>query len=226
MKAKSILLGIAVIALLALFLGGLMGMKVSHSGDFPNLDKVLSELEALEKKHIKVGVAAAENSELAKYAEIRAKSGKFLAVPLVKVAKGKSPGEFGKDYFFLKKEIGRDGIEKKYLARSEGKRVIKYYILKKSVKIPERSFMRSTFEGKTYEFEVVDKAFTGLCMGERTADDVCVALGGFLVDAVKKTIRSGVGPANSSLTLSLKNSNSTLMDSYDLFKSIKYEIEG
>lgn len=216
------------ILLCAIFCGVTMGIKVTHES-FVNLDDIKAELSLLDGKTVIVGVQADENSHLAKYAaanefgaEITATKTKFLAIPLDIESKGKSPREFSNLFFVPGKHDGYG-----FLARADGDKLKRLFILKKSVKIPERAFIRTAINNKATwklaETEVAE-ALERLLSGKITADGVCVALGESLKAAIKNSIASNIGPSNSPLTRSLKGSNQTLIDSGDLLKSINYEI--
>lgn len=97
------------------------------------------------------------------------------------------------------------------------------------ITIPERSFMRSTFDNDAAlkkPFEQFDAAVMQIFTGEGTALQAANVLGNALVAAIKHTMRSNVGPANSEFTLARKGEGKgTLVDKARLFQSIGYEIK-
>ena len=202
-----------------------MPAKVTEKVYLPHVEKELSEL--LRKKVI-VGPSAQNGSELAMYAaanefgaEITPKSATFLAIPVRPEAKERSPRDFD-----LKPVFPKDGTP--YLAKIEGGAVIPYYILKKKVTIPERSYMRSTFDRRETQdklMRVLKDSIKRLIAGAMRADDVTNALGASLAASVKSQIASNIGPPNASITIALKRGKSTtLVDEGHLVKSISWEV--
>ncbi len=204
-----------------------MGARVKEKVFLPHLE---AELKALNSMKIIIGPVAAEGSELAKYAgsnefgaEIKPKNTRFLAVPLRPEAKERSPRDFDLVPIFPK-----NGTP--YLARIEGEKVTPYYLLKKKIVIPERSFLRSTFDKRdTIEkvMRVLKDSLSKLLAGSMTSKGVANAVGESLASCVKENIASNIGPGNAPLTLALKNGKSTtLVDEARMLKSISYEVKG
>jgi hypothetical protein len=202
-----------------------MTARVTEKVHLPHVEK---ELKALLGMKVIVGPIADNDSHLAKRAAanefgavITPKSSTYLAIPVRPEAKGRSPRDFD-----LKPIFPKNGTP--YLARIEGKRVVPFYILKKKVVIPERSYLRSTFDRKETQDKLMRILIDGirrLIAGSMTADDVINALGASLAASVKSQISSNIGPPNSPLTTMLKNSRSTtLVDEGDLLKSISWEV--
>ncbi len=198
-----------------------------------NLDQVIGEMTKLYGKKIIVGPAAAENSELAIYAAanefgatITGKKG-FLAIPCHPDAKGRRPSDFGNLVFIPGKNKGYA-----YLAMVSGSgkssRRVNYFLLKKTVRIPERSWLRGAFDMSS----TVDKAMrlaadaiARVIGGSRTARQVCDIIGLSFVSSVKQRIASNVPPSNAPLTMVTKRSgSSTLIDEGRLLGSIQHEV--
>lgn len=205
-----------------------MGAKVTEKVYLPHVEK---ELRAIMRHKIIVGPAAEEGSELAVIAasnefgaEIKPKSSKFLAIPLIPQAKGKRPSEFN-NLFFIPGKHGGYG----FLARkTSGENNEFVFLLKKLVRIPERAYMRKTFDSaKTHEraLKVAREMLQRVIAGSATAEDFLNAVGSSYVASVKTTIAGGVDPANSELTLKMKSGSTTLIDEGRLLKSINYEVE-
>ena len=97
------------------------------------------------------------------------------------------------------------------------------------INIPERSFMRATFDNEAAldkAFAQYEKAVYRILTGEGTAAQAANALGNALVAAVKNRIRSNIQPANSEFTRAIKGEGkNTLVDSGRLMQSISYEIK-
>ena len=202
-----------------------MPAKVTEKVYLPYVEKELSEL--LRKKVI-VGPTAQNGNELAAYAaanefgaEITPKNATFLAIPVRPEAKERNPTNFKLTPVFPK-----GGTP--YLAKIEGGVVIPYYILKKKITIPERSYMRSTFDKRETQdklMRILKDSIKRLIAGTMRADDVMNALGASLAASVKSQIASNIGPPNASITIALKRAKSTtLIDEGHLVKSISWEV--
>lgn len=97
------------------------------------------------------------------------------------------------------------------------------------VHIPERSFMRATFDNDA----ALDKAFAQyedavyrILTGEGTAMQAANVLGNALVAAVKNRIASNIAPGNSEFTIAKKGEGkNTLVDRGRLLQSISYEVK-
>lgn len=97
------------------------------------------------------------------------------------------------------------------------------------VHIPERSFMRATFDNDA----ALDKAFGQyedavyrILTGEGTAMQAANVLGNALVAAVKNRIASNIAPGNSEFTIARKGEGkNTLVDRGRLLQSISYEVK-
>lgn len=97
------------------------------------------------------------------------------------------------------------------------------------IHIPERSFMRATFDNDAAmnkAFDQYQEAVFRILLGEGTAKQAADVLGNALVAAVKNRIRSNIPPANSEYTLAKKGEGkNTLVDSGRLMQSISYEVK-
>lgn len=202
-----------------------MPTTVTEKVYLPHVEK---QLAALLGKKVVVGPVAGGNGQLAAYAaanefgaEITPKSSTFLAIPVRPEAKERSPRDFELTPIFPK-----NGTP--YLAKIEGESVTPYYILKKKVTIPERSYLRSAFDKRDTQeklMRILKDGIKRLIAGTMTADDVMNALGASLSASVKGQIASNIGPPNSSLTTALKRGKSTtLVDEGHLVKSISWEV--
>lgn len=207
-----------------------MPAKCTISSD-ATVKRVIRELSSLKGKTIKIGPNCADGSHLALIAganefgaTIKAKKG-FLAIPLIPEAKGKRPADFGSELFFVPGSNKGHG----FLARENGKNQIqRVFILKKQVTIPERSYLRSTFDRReTHDRaeRILDDMIKRLIAGTATADMILLALGESYVSSVKQRISSNIQPANAPLTAQLKGGRKgTLIDKADLLKSISSEV--
>lgn len=200
------------------------------------LPGIEAELRALSGRSIIVGPAAGDSSELAAYAAanefgatVRPKKGKYLAVPLRPEARDRSPRDFNLEYIPPKTTGGNPILALVVKTKGAKDRVIPYYVLLKKIEIPERSWLRSTFDKR----ETVDKAvriasdtMVRLLASQGKATDVLNAIGLSLVASVKSRIASNIQPSNAPLTLALKRrKSSTLVDEGRLIASIQYEVK-
>lgn len=103
-----------------------------------------------------------------------------------------------------------------------------FWTTKDVIKIPERSFIRSSFDDKKDEIEekgedLIAKVIEGQ-LSPRSFYDM---LGQTCVQAIREFITAGISPENSSLTTQNKKGKSTpLIDSGRLINAIDYEIVG
>lgn len=150
---------------------------------------------------------------------IKPKKATWLTIPAIKEAKGKKSDSFS-DLFFYKKSESLAFMMKRVNDKN-----IAYYILKKEIEIPERSFMRKTLNSKDVQTRVYNLAKSlvkRIINGEYTMDKYIEMLAiGFSME-IKQTIYNGVKPDDSALTLSLKAQNKPLMDSRKLVDSITH----
>jgi hypothetical protein len=99
-----------------------------------------------------------------------------------------------------------------------------------SVTIPERSYMRSTFDEKKDEWtKLTDRLRMAVLTGKQTIDGALKILGLEIQADVKKKIVSGVPPANALSTLEKKTvggkrGTTTLVDTGDLLGAIDFQV--
>lgn len=193
--------------------------------DDNNLPKLMKNLKALKGSTIKVGVPDGELADIAAVHEfgatITAKK-KYLAIPLQKKYKGRSPRDFS-DLFFVPSKSGSGGT----LCKAKGKgQVEACYWLTKSVKIPERSFLRACVDEKQKDFyKFAEKQLDNWLQSNRDPDVMLNALGLQFKGYVQKYIRDLSSPPNAPLTKTVKGSANPLIDSGNLVGSIEYEIK-
>lgn len=124
------------------------GIKIKTVKD--KIPDMIKTFESLSGKKVQVGVFDGENAWLARIHEygcdIRAKKAQYLTIPISPKSIGKKAGEFD-NLFFVQAKSGE-----KFLARDVRKGEIELlYWLTKSVKIPERSFLRAGFDENVKE---------------------------------------------------------------------------
>src|SRR5699024_3727425 len=124
-------------------------MQVNEQNDIP---RILEEVRVLAKLRIEVGVFGEDDSFMSMIATvhefgavIRPKK-QYLTIMLMNKYQGITPREF--DLFFFRAKSGNS-----FLVREKGKNDLEFaYMLVKEVNIPERSFLRSTFDEKEKEW--------------------------------------------------------------------------
>ena len=198
-------------------------MKVTVK-DENNIPKLMKNLKQLKGSTISVGVPDGHMADIAAVHEFGATitaKGKYLAIPLQKKYKGRSPREFN-DLFFVPSKSGDGGT----LCKEKGKgQVEACYWLTKSVKIPERSFIRGTVDAKQKEFlKQAEKYLDNFLQSNSNPDAMLDALGRQYRGYMQKYIRDLSSPPNSALTKTVKGSSNPLIDTGALVNSIEWEV--
>lgn len=193
-----------------------------------NIPKIIRELKKLDSKTIEVGVFGEDDSFLAMIAtvnefgaRIRPKVARHLTIPLMKKYRGKNPRDF--DLFFLETKEGH-----KFLVREKGKDQLEFaYMLADEVNIPERSFLRSTFDNKENEwFELAMKQLDKILHGEQDAQGACETLGKKMASDIQRTMRDIHTPPNANITQGAKGSSNPLIDTGRLRQSVTWKVRG
>lgn len=88
-------------------------------------------------------------------------------------------------------------------------------------KIPERSFMRSTFDENVSKIQQdMQKQYDAVLAGNTTAYRALLTVGMKHAEQIKQKIRSGIAPANAPATIARKGSAKTLIDTGAMVQSI------
>lgn len=97
----------------------------------------------------------------------------------------------------------------------------------KVIKIPERSYIRTSFDSKQGEISAKGADLIGMVVeGQMSARHFYEMLGQTCVEAIQDFITSNaVSPANTALTIANKGSSSPLVDTGRLIGSITYEVK-
>lgn len=180
-------------------------------------------------KKLRVGIFGQNSGTVLQYAGIhefggviKPKTGKFLAIPIRKELKGKSPREIqGLEFIPLK---GSSPI----LAKIVNEKVTPYFLLKRSVTIPERSFLRSTINDKAKMEKALKKSNRQLMEvveGKKNIEYWMNAFGLAIAAEIKNTINNGITPENSPLTAAMKGGTKPLYDSGRLINAIVHLVE-
>lgn len=148
---------------------------------------------------------------------IHPKNGEALAIPLP-AAKNTRPA----DHEDLFRPKGTN-----VLAKKKGKKdFTPYFVLVKSVTIPERSFMRSGYDKSKTELEkVIEKSISLALTMKITPEQAYERIGLFLVSSITRQIRQIKSPTNAPLTVAKKDGeNNPLIDTGRLRQSITYRV--
>ena len=189
--------------------------------DFPKMEQ---SLRLIEGKNITVGVKG-EHAWLASIHEygctIEPKRAKYLTVPCNRKAYGKKASDFN-DLFFLELPDGS-----KWLARDKGSDQLEFmFALMKSVKIPERSFLRSGFDACHLKaIERGERVLPLVLDGRMKADDMYEVIGTILRDGIKDFANDLSSPEKSPLTIEANGGKENpLVDTGDMIGSIEFEV--
>lgn len=94
-----------------------------------------------------------------------------------------------------------------------------------TAEIPERSFLRRTFEARRADLAALKiAAFKAILAGQQQPRAALELIGQQMVAWVKETIRAGVDPALATETILRKGSAKPLIDDGQLINSITYEV--
>lgn len=196
--------------------------------DDNNIPTLMKSLKQLNGATIKVGVPDGHMADIAAVHEFGATitaNKKYLAIPLQRKYKGRSPKEFN-DLFFVPSKNGDGGTLCKAKGKGKKATVEACYWLTKSVKIPERSFLRACVDEKQKDFyKFAEKQLDKWLQSNSDPEPMLDALGLQFRGYVQKYIRDLSSPPNAPLTKAVKRSGNPLIDQGHLVGSIEYEIK-
>lgn len=199
------------------------GIKIKTVKD--KIPDMIKTFESLNGKKVQVGVFDGENAWLARIHEygcdIRAKKAQYLTIPISPKSIGKKAGEFD-DLFFVQAKSGE-----KFLARDVRKGEIELlYWLTKSVKIPERSFLRAGFDENVKEInKYSDILLKKVATGEMSEREYLDNIGQRLSSKIKTFARNLNSPANSRVTRENKGSSNPLVDTGQMIRGITWKVD-
>lgn len=208
-----------------------MGVSIQSTNNIPKLVKVL---EKLQHSEIQVGVFGEDGSandagiDLATLARVHEygmtitpKRAKFLTIPLIPAAKGKRAREFS-DLFPLGLEDG-NGV----LARDKGNGEIEaVFALVKSVKIPERSFLRTGFDKNVDRMTTKIESMLEDVLAFNLNPDVFLDLIGYeFASLIQKELKGLKSPGNAAVTKKVKGSANPLIDTGRLVGAIRHKVK-
>ncbi|EKQ1479122.1 hypothetical protein P4W44_002796 [Listeria monocytogenes] len=172
-------------------------MKVTT--DKSTMNKAIRELDQLDRYSLQIGLFGEDDSFIQMIAgvhefglTIRAK-GKYLTIPTPEAGDRRA-----RDIPGLFKPKGKNILA---VAGPDGKLTVMFY-LKTEVNIPERSFLRSTFDEKSNKWgELFEGWIDDIIHGKLSAEQVYNRLGAKIVDDIQMKIVEIQTPAKSAATL-------------------------
>ncbi|MFX3616227.1 MAG: hypothetical protein ACE3JK_01685 [Sporolactobacillus sp.] len=203
-------------------------MGFSIEDDHSGYDQIMHEFEELDHLAIEIGIFGDggdyTEAMIANVQEfgmtIKAKKN-YMVIPLAPKYKGVDPKSL--DLFYLKTKEGTA-----YLCRNKGKDQIEFcYMLAKQVTVPERSFIRSTFDEKNEKWaEFFEVQLEKVCALEMTAKEAYSRLGALIVGDIQKKMRNLKDPALSPITIAgrQRHSSNPLMDSGHLREAVTWKV--
>lgn len=200
-------------------------MGVKWKTKFDKLPEISETVEMMGERKVKVGALKGDHAWFAgihEYgAHITAKNGKYLIVPVHPKAKGKKASSFN-DLWTLKANSGE-----LFLCRNKGKNDFEVlYWITKSVKIPERSFLRTGHdENVNSVITQTERAIGQVVAGKMSIDDMLDVYGEQMAASIKKYMRDLSRPSNSKATMETKGSSNPLVDTGGLIGSIHWKKE-
>jgi len=197
-------------------------MSVKDENKLPELEKRLKKMDG---KSVQVGFLGQDFINMIANvhefgATIKPTKGKYLAIPIKKEAKGKSPRDF-RNLTFIPGKNPDSGM----LAIVTGKKVTPLFLLKKEVKIPERSFVRTSFDDKRNIKKIVDEA-KNIYDIKIEPNKILDRIGLKMTAEIQKKIKSNISPANSPITTEMKGGKTkTLIDTGRMAQSVTHKVK-
>lgn len=191
--------------------------------DFDKVPKIHREFEKLNKMQIEVGIFS-DNSFIHMIAVVNEYGltirphGQWLTIPTAN-AKGRKAGQIPG----LFKPKNRNVLAISDPDKESGLKVM--FILAKKVVIPERSFVRSTFDENLNQWtEICWHKVEDIISGDGTADQLANALGRQMQKDIRSKIKRIKTPRNSPITIANKGADNPLIDTGKLVEAVKYHI--
>lgn len=216
----------------------MVGLKILKDTFRPEMARIKREIAALRGLTVHVGIMGDAGGDLLMIAgvheygaTIHAKNVKHLAIPLTAEAKDAgSPRSFS-DLEFIPISPGYGYlVREKPEAKGKAYDPDNYdwlYMLVESVEIPERSFIRASFDngGDTLE-KLCKEAVDGIIRKGWTAQEAADYVGKWAVEMTREYFNTKLSPAKSATTLWTTTQYQPLFDSGRLYNSITYRVEG
>ncbi|MED1201954.1 hypothetical protein [Heyndrickxia acidicola] len=189
--------------------------------DEVGLNRLYQELAELDRYSIEIGIFGSDDSFYTMIANvhefgmtIHAKN-QYLTIP-TKEAEGRKAA----DIPGLFRPKGKN-----VLAVKDGDGIKVMFILKESVNIPERSFVRSTFDEKNDEWlDFLEGQIEKVCELEIDAKTVFNRLGAKIVGDIQEKMRDIRTPPNAPLTVENKGSDNPLIVDGSLRRHVTWKL--
>ena len=228
-------------------------MRVLRDTVRPELARIKRELAALRSLQIHVGIMGDSESEILMIAHVHeygatitAKNVRNLTIPLTDEAKkAGSPRSFNDLEWVPGRQPGVSFLvrPRKRKARSKDHRTVTdtistrseydprdydwLYMLVKSVNIPERSFIRASFDAGRAELSAACKeAVTNIIRKGWTAQQAADHVGKIATNMTRQFMNAGLEPPKSKITQLTTTQQQPLFDTGRLIGSIAYKVEG
>lgn len=214
-------------------------MKILKDTFRPEMARIKRELEALRGLTVHIGIMGDAGSDLLMIAgvheygaTIHAKNVKHLSIPLTKEAKdaGSPRNIQGLEFIPISKGYG-------YLVRLKpSKKNAKEYspdnydwlfMLVESVEIPERSFIRASYDTGLKKLEDICKEATDSIIRKGwTAQEAADFIGKWALEMTRNYFDTELTPEKSATTMLTTEQKQPLFDTGRLYNSITYRVEG
>ena len=202
-----------------------------------DMARIKRELEKLQGLKIHVGIMGDAGSDILTIAgvheygaTIHAKKAKNLSIPLTDEAKKAGSPRNVKDLQFIQISPGYG-----YLVREKPKAKGKeydpnnydwLYMLVDSVEIPERSFIRGSYDnGKDTLDNLCKEAIDGIISSHWTAEQAADHVGKWALEMTRDYFNTKLEPAKSKTTQLTSTQYQPLFDTGRLYNSITYSVE-
>lgn len=211
-----------------------------------DMARIKRELEKLHGCKIHVGIMGDAGSDILTIAgvheygaTIRAHD-KKLTIPLDKEAKGKSPSEFndldwipghnpGVSFLARKKKRRAKNKKSEGLSPSSDYNPDDYtwmYMLVDSVTIPERSFIRASYDsGKNVIENLCKEAIDGIIDKHWTAEEAADYIGSESLKMTQNYFNTQLSPPKSEITQRTSTQYQPLVETKELYLKIVYKVE-
>ena len=206
-------------------------MRILQDTVRPDLLRIKGELEALRSMSVHIGILGDAGSDLLMIARvheygatIHAKNVKHLAIPVRDRDHAQKPPD--REY--------RPDAHKPRKQRTGGKKDPRpdndyewMYMLVDSVTVPERSFIRASYDTGRRQLEGICKeAVDGIVCGGWTARDAMEYIGKWALEVTRDYFNTKLSPPKSATTQLTTTQYQPLFDTGRLFRSITYRVEG
>ncbi|MFL2133011.1 hypothetical protein [Desemzia sp. FAM 23990] len=202
-------------------------MKVEN--DYSEQDRILEVFKDLNKYSLEIGIFGSDDSFMAMIANVHEfgmtikPKGKWLTIPTKEAG-----NRTAKDIPDLFKPKGVNALvveDKRKRGRNKDGFIVMFW-LAKEVNIPERSFIRSTFDEKEDDwFEFFQNRLDDIVLSKITAKNVWEQLGALITKDVQNKIREIKTPGKSELTLQRNPSkNNPLISTGRMLQSVTWKV--